>query len=192
MPTDTPVERDSNRGVTVRPAGAGDGAAVGRIRVAAWRDAYAGIVPDDYLAGMDPEGEGARAEAAIAMGPGPRRLVVAELDGAVAGFAIFTNPDHAESHAKSGRTGELHLIYVDPPAQGRGVGRALLARVFADVAGRLDALDVWCLADNAPARRFYERSGAAPLDGSRHFTLSDTCELAEVGYRWTAPGADRA
>jgi len=67
---------------------------------------------------------------------------VAELDGEVAGFVAGT-PD------------EITWMYVDPGAQRRGVGRALVAHVLERATGpvRLEVLD------GNPAIGFYERLG---------------------------------
>jgi ribosomal protein S18 acetylase RimI-like enzyme len=51
----------------------------------------------------------------------------------------------------------IENLYVDPPAQGRGVGALLLAAVAARVAER--PLTLRCLHLNPHARRFYERHG---------------------------------
>jgi ribosomal protein S18 acetylase RimI-like enzyme len=51
---------------------------------------------------------------------------------------------------------------VDPAAQGRGIGHALLARVEAEVqarGGRLLLIETSGTSPYAPARRFYEASG---------------------------------
>ena len=53
----------------------------------------------------------------------------------------------------------LENLYVDPAAQGRGVGAALLAEVEARVRARFDELTLRCLLANRDARRLYERSG---------------------------------
>ena len=84
------------------------------------------------------------------------RFLVAEHDGAVAGYACWGPiPGTAES-------ADLYWIAVDPASQGHGVGRALLAeaerwmagagrpRVYVETAGR---------AQYAPTRAFYLACG---------------------------------
>ena len=68
---------------------------------------------------------------------------VAEEDGAVAGYMGL-------------RDDELSHLYVDPGAQNRGLGAALLAH-----AKRLrpERLELWVFQKNEGARRFYERHG---------------------------------
>ena len=40
--------------ICVRRARPGDAAAIGAVHVSAWRNTYAGVLPDDYLAGLSP------------------------------------------------------------------------------------------------------------------------------------------
>ncbi|WP_222195552.1 GNAT family N-acetyltransferase [Modestobacter italicus] len=87
------------------------------------------------------------------------RLWVAELDGAVVGFLAYAD-------------GELTWMYVHPAHQGRGVGAALIERLFAHVeAEGVDRVELTVL-DGNPARRLYERSG---------FTLVETKTGGLVG-----------
>ena len=53
----------------------------------------------------------------------------------------------------------LENLYVDPAAQGRGVGGALLAEVERRVRTGFEAMTLRCLHANPDARRLYERSG---------------------------------
>jgi putative acetyltransferase len=79
-------------------------------------------------------------------------VTVAELDGRVAGF-LALNGDWVD-----------HL-YVDPPAQGRGLGGALLRHAQA----RRAELQLWVFQRNTRAIAFYEHHGftlAERTDGS--------------------------
>jgi ribosomal protein S18 acetylase RimI-like enzyme len=65
-------------------------------------------------------------------------------------------------HSLTQGTYDLYWIVVDPAAQGRGIGHALLARVEAEVqarGGRLLLVETSGTPAYAPARRFYETSG---------------------------------
>jgi ribosomal protein S18 acetylase RimI-like enzyme len=53
----------------------------------------------------------------------------------------------------------LENLFIDPDAQGRGVGAALLAEFEARLRGSFGAATLRCLHANAGARRFYERHG---------------------------------
>jgi GNAT superfamily N-acetyltransferase len=80
---------------------------------------------------------------------------VAEEDGRVLGFAALH--DSLLAH-----------LYVDPSAQGAGIGGALLAKAMEL---RADGFQLWVFQRNEPARRFYERRGLRLVqltDGSRN------------------------
>jgi putative acetyltransferase len=70
-------------------------------------------------------------------------------DGRVLGFAAITAED------------ELRALYVDPPAQGRGLGAALFGRVQER---RPEGFWFWVFQQNARARRFYERRGCVVVE----------------------------
>ncbi|SDY72638.1 GNAT family N-acetyltransferase [Citreimonas salinaria] len=74
----------------------------------------------------------------------------------------------------------IHALYLARPARGRGIGRVLLA----DAQARADRLSLWTFAANAPAQRFYERAGFAPVertDGENEEGLPD------IRYLWERP-----
>jgi GNAT superfamily N-acetyltransferase len=78
-------------------------------------------------------------------------VVVAEVDGALAGFSRLTGPD-AE------RVGEAELLFVATEHIGTGVGRALFTRLRADAIARgCTALRIEA---DPNAAAFYEREGA--------------------------------
>ena len=69
-------------------------------------------------------------------------------------------------------TYDLYWLAVDPPAQGAGVGAALVREVqrrLAAIGGRLLVIEASGRADTAPARRFYERMGGTAAAVVRDF-----------------------
>ena len=78
---------------------------------------------------------------------------------------------------------ELGHLYVDPPAQGRGVGAALFARAQER---RPDGFRFWVFQENARARRFYEARGCVVVqltDGSGNEEREP-----DARYEWRAVG----
>jgi ribosomal protein S18 acetylase RimI-like enzyme len=143
--------------------------AVAKIHVRTWRSAYAGIVPAEVLAALDPEVWAARRRS-MAVPP--------DDDGRIGGFISF-GPSRAGDGA-----GELYAIYVDPADQGRGLGQLLFdaARSGLSASG-LPAMRLWVLVENHPARRFYERQGMAPDGATDYYTpRGSTVELPEMRY----------
>jgi len=103
--------------------------------------------------------------------PGPARPGVARPGAASHGAAspgaagVPGGPLTADGLA--GLVGELYALYVAPAWWSTGTGRALMGHVL--TALRADGFPravLWVLADNARARRFYERAGFTPDGGT--------------------------
>lgn len=97
-------------------------------------------------------------------GPSPdAEVLFAELDGEPVGFALFF---HSFSTFLGRRGLYLEDLFVRPAARGRGVGRALLARLAAIARQRGCGRFEWSVLDwNEPAIGFYRSLGAVPMDG---------------------------
>jgi ribosomal protein S18 acetylase RimI-like enzyme len=113
---------------------------------------------------------------------GPRaafRVIVAELDGRVVGYASF-----ATTYNTDIATRELwmHDLYVMPRARSRGIGAALVARVAGEAVRRgLPRLGWGVRSTNAGAVRFYRRLGAR-ISHTRSVVLLGR-PLARLGQR---------
>lgn len=137
------------------------------VRLATWRVAYRGIVPDAFLDTLELLDEDlARFEARFDAGEG--RTFGACEDGALVGMAV------AGASRDEDRPGEqeLYALYVLPSHWGSGAGKALW-----DVAAPFTSL--WVLADNGRARAFYARNGFRP-ESTKQITFG--VELTEVRY----------
>ena len=107
----------------IEPATADDARAVAQIHVDAWRAAYAGIFPDDYLAAQSVDARETMWRESIEKRE--PELLVARLDGRVIGWISFgTSRD--EGAAAEG--GEVWALYLDPRHVATGAGRALWLR----------------------------------------------------------------
>ena len=152
----------------MRRATAEDADAIARIHVETWRVAYAHAFPAEYLAALS--GDERRALWARTLAAGVNDVFVAELDGAVAGFAAAGACEDEDGATR----GELYALYVEPSAWGQGLGRALLGRAEQALrAAGYGEASLWVLEDNPRTRRVYEAAGWAP-DGGRK-------PLAETG-----------
>jgi putative acetyltransferase len=93
---------------------------------------------------------------------------VAEHDGRLAGYVAFS-------------ADWVNHLYVHPDWQGQGVGPQLLAIALADGQPK----QLWAFAENARARRFYEKRGWLAVE------FGDGTGNAEgqpdVRYAWTSP-----
>lgn len=89
-------------------------------------------------------------------------VLIAELDGAPAGFALFFH-NYSTFLAKPGLY--LEDLYVRPELRGHGIGRKLLARLAAIAEERgCGRFEWWVLNWNEPAIEFYKRLGARAMD----------------------------
>jgi len=108
-------------------------------------------------------------------------VLVAWLDGHPAGFALFFH----NFSTFLGRPGlYLEDLYVRRRARGRGVGRALLARLARlAVERRCGRLEWWVLDWNETAIGFYERLGAQAMNDWTVYRLTGDAltRLAEKG-----------
>ena len=145
--------------IQLRDAVAADGTAIARIKVATWRAAYRGLLPDAVLDALDEDAEAAEWGAYVGAPPPGGRLRVADHDGVVVGYArVEPSPD-----ADAAGAGEVAGLYVDVPWWGRGIGRALLADAVAGLrAAGHDEIVLWHFVGNERARRAYEAAGFAP------------------------------
>lgn len=112
--------------------------------------------PDDVVA---TEGDYVRA---LSSSPPEMEALLAEEDSAALGFALFF-PTWSTWRGRPG----VHLedLFVVPAARGRGIGRALLARVASIAVARGCARLEWQVLDwNEPALGFYRSLGARSLD----------------------------
>ncbi len=170
----TPIaaERPPAGTITVRPARPDDLPDLQEVARRTWRATYTGLIPN-----ADIERFLERHYSLEALGRALERLgegmLVAAVDDQVVGYATCgVNRENS---------GELFAIYVLPEWQRRGVGRRLWQRAIKHLRSLgLPEMVVWVLANNEPARRFYERQGATLL-GNRAFPVSET-PIEEVGY----------
>jgi GNAT superfamily N-acetyltransferase len=105
-------------------------------------------------------------------------VLIAEVDGVPAGFALFF---HNFSTFLSRRGVYLEDLYVQPAHRRLGVGRALLTRLAAIAVERGCGRMEWSVLDwNESACRFYESLGAQPMSDWTTFRLTGDA-LASLG-----------
>ncbi len=153
-----------------------DTAALAAVHEAAWRGAYAGLIPHHSLSRMI----GRRHEAwwARAIRSGAAILVV-EFAGETIGYA--TLGDNRAEAIKA--EGEIYELYIRPEYQGLGFGGRLFKAARGLLADRrLTGLVVWALADNHQAVDFYARLGGADVaEGSEVF---EGRNLGKIAFVW--------
>jgi ribosomal protein S18 acetylase RimI-like enzyme len=165
--------------VTIRIATEGDAAGIARVHVRSWQEAYAGIVPDAYLASLDADERTAQWRRYLREGPGEEIHTWVALSGdRVVGF-VTVGPSRDEDARRGDR--EIFSIYLDPGTWGHGVARDLMRTVIGDI-GDKTTVTLWVLADNERARHFYRRHGFQ-ADGIDRYDDIGGASLLEVRYR---------
>jgi GNAT superfamily N-acetyltransferase len=164
----------------VRLAEPRDVAALARVHVASWHEAYRGIIAPHNLARTTL----ARAENRFRGyfwhgGQNSSLLHVLEGEAGVVGYA---NSGLSNSR-ELGVRGEVYELYLHPEAHGRGGGRKLLSAGLWALSGRrlLPAV-VWALEGNLRARRFYENMRGREV--ARSTVQVGDQVLAKVAYVW--------
>ncbi|MDJ0770272.1 MAG: GNAT family N-acetyltransferase [Ilumatobacter sp.] len=165
----------------VREPTVDDADALGRVHVRAWQAAYrGGLMPDDYLDGLDEQERASMWRSGLERPPRARslRLVGESASGNVVGF-IVVGPADGDPAA---RVGELFAINVDPDEWGGGLGPALIERGVAALHRfGFDQAVLWVHPGNERARRFYAARGWIDDGVERHQTVLGV-EVPEVRY----------
>lgn len=165
----------------IRPLTDADIDAVADVHVRSWQVGYAGIVPAEHLAGLDPATNAERRRSRTVR-PGQHTLV-ADDDGRIAGFVSF-GPAVGTDDDLDRSAGRLYAVYVAPEDWGRGIGAQLFRAAQAGLAaaGYL-TMRLWVLTENSRARRFYERMGLVADGATDTYTPpGNTAELPELRY----------
>ncbi len=172
--------------VRARRAVRADAASIARIHVAAWRAAYAGLVPQEHLDALTVRHRRKLWEHLIGRPPEPDHATFVLARGSeVLGFADAGRSRDADDARD--RAGEVQAIYVRPELIGHGHGRRLFAHALAHLRRRGFAeATVWVLAGNERARRFYEAAGFA-ADGGRTVWHGSGAALPEIRLRRELP-----
>lgn len=136
--------------IRIRAAFAGDAVGIASVHVAAWRSAYAGILPDGFLARLSLPRQAFMYQSSIEAG---RTVFVAEAENKIVGFSTA-------GRARTGLAdGEIETLYVMDDWRDYGIGRSLLQSVGRRLAASgCGSAFLWVLRDN-PSKWFYQHLG---------------------------------
>lgn len=179
--------------VRIRPPVPADGLGIGAVHVRAWRVGYAGLMPSEFLGGLDESERGRAWEqrliAHVTANPDDIEFLIAEIPDdpdpqpLVAGVATL-GPERTEGRpaGPQRRIGEVWMINVLPETWGRGVGSRLLDAAATRLGERgYDRAVLWVLEGNDRARAFYEHNGWRH-DGTSKVETFGGVQLRELRY----------
>ena len=160
----------------VRNATVNDARLIAEIKVAGWRAAYRGVMPDEVLDQLSVEEQTGKWRRRISDHPG--RVLVADTNGAVSGYvsAAASRDDDPPNPT----IGEIYALYVFPDDWRHGVGSALVAAALGVLRRQGFTLaTLWVLVDNVSAIRFYQARGFQP-DGRSKLENWGDASLREI------------
>ncbi len=186
--------------ISIRRARPADAQAIGDIHATVWRTTYAGILPDDYLAGLSAQRLSGFYQRAVSDRQDGHAVFVA-----VAGGTDGPGCGPVVGFASGGRArragiadGEVETLYLLEDWRERGAGRRLMRAMGAHLraVGCRSAM-VWVLADN-PTRWFYRHLGGREV--ARDEIRVGGQPVGQTAFVWdpieallaaTAPAQDR-
>jgi len=161
--------------VRLRRAQVADAEAIAGIAVRTWWHSHTAFVSPEALAGRTVENLAPRWVGRIQ--EQRREIWVAEAEGRVVGYAAISESTDRDA---TPLTGSLDALYVDPPAQGAGLGTRLLGHAEGRLRDRGSVrATLWVFAENGQARGFYEDRG----------WVLDAAGPGNEPQRWDEPAA---
>ena len=151
---------------------------IAEVHVLSWQQAYAELISAEYLASLSVERREAVWREVVVSGA--QHLLVAMVEGRVAGFVAFGPSRDKDAQPRSA---EVWALYLVPSQWSRGTGRALwLAALERIRAQACVSVSLWVLAGNQRARRFYAAAGCVADPASvREFSLGNE-RVSELRY----------
>ncbi len=164
--------------IAIRTASVADAERIAAVHIASWREAYADVVPQEYLDSLDHAARTEQWRETFTYLDRGTSVWVAEEEREVLGFASL-GPSRDEDADRT--TMEIYTIYLEPSAWGRGVARELMRTVLAALPPGA-AVTLWVLAANERAQVFYRRNGFT-ADGVERMEEIGGQHFREVRYR---------
>jgi len=151
--------------VSVRVGWADDAAAIAAVQVRAWRQEYAGLLPDEVLAALDPADFAEAWAASLARPQDARNRVLVALErNTVRGFAVTGPASDPDSDPVA--DGEIVELTVDPEQTRHGHGSRLVQACAETLkADRFSTAVIW-LASTDDARRAFLTGAGWATDGA--------------------------
>ena len=156
---------------SVRVARVTDAPAVGLVQAVVWREAYAGLLPEEVVATFEPRAFAGAWRESLTSPPSPDHVLLVACAGEqVVGFAAVgpsTDPDGTA-------VAELLVIAVHPDARRQGHGSRLLNAVVDTARARgHDVLAAWVVEHDDHTRFFLTAAGLEPDGAHRERVVSE-------------------
>lgn len=163
----------------IRQATKLDSLNIAKLIVSSWQTAYRGLIDDDFLNNLDANILSVNWEKYIANQNANNHIYVYEENDKILGVIRFGKPNNENTNYNA----EILVLYVEPTLKRSGIGSKLFA--FAkDYFMNKDTTNmiIWCLKDNTPAIKFYEKMGGKIIATRK--SVVNKLEVDEVGLEY--------
>jgi len=170
----------------LRKAAIEDAAVISAIHVASWRDTYASILEQEFLAGPIVDNRLSYWTDRLSEPHADRQVLLAiDAPGPVGFICTLGPPDPSWGACVN----NLHVV---AEARGSGIGLALLqsAAEWVKVTYPNCGMHLWVFEANTRARRFYQRHGAQPVDRARSL-IPSARGASIIRLHWSLPPCRR-
>lgn len=149
---------------------------VSEIAVRGWQTAYRGIIEDEFLDNLSIEENYLKRLKDYK----ENGFIVAEQDGEVVGFCRYKMGKNYQVEYPDVDC-ELCALYVKTEEKRNGIGKALVNYAKNEFKkANLNKMIIWCLKENYPSRKFYEKIGGIYCGETTR--IIGNKEYSEVGY----------
>ena len=168
----------------IRIAQPDDAKAIAGVHVRSWQQAYADLLPADYLHSLDSTVGQREAWWRQSIEEAKEQVFVALIDEVIVGWVSFGAS--RDEDVEPQRAGEIRAIYILAEYWGSGIGRELWSAAIKSLAKqRYECVTLWVLAGNHRAIGFYSRAGLEPEIESKRSIVRGGQPLEEIRYQLT-------
>lgn len=144
-------------GFSIRPCTLEDARAIAIVHVESFRSAYQRTMPQTVLDAISVDEKERMWLEVLGDTSELKRVWAADVQGRIVGFG--SSGLNTEDGLRP-EIAEVYTLYVQPAVMGRGIGRALFAKIVDELESQHFAgATLWVLVSNLRARRFYEAAG---------------------------------
>lgn len=124
---------------------------IAKIIVEGWKNAYKGIIDQDYLDKLDYKERAERIKTKYQK----QKAIVYEENNIIKGYCRF-----GENRDEEKEYGEIYALYIKYDERQKGIGKKLVQNALKILnENSYKEVVIWCLKDNTQARKFYEKIG---------------------------------
>lgn len=179
------TQQPQKNSINIRPATKEDAEDLALIHVEGWRASYDGLVPAEFLAGLDRDHYEKNWREWLETGT-TEALIAHDPDGNPAGFVSFgklRTPIPGMSPIRPLYAAEIYAIYILPAYWRAGLGRRLLGEATEALREkRQKSLCLWVMEGNKRAVSFYKALGGQRV-GSKKVEIGGRT-LTEIAFGW--------